>query len=95
MNRVYSCLLRNATVCYKVLALLAPLLYSSLNPAQMQAITEGKTMTDKERSPVTFRISTKLNANLADAAHKLRISKNEYVITALQEAVNKTLEEKK
>ena len=40
-----------------------------------------------ERSPVTFRISTRLNASLADAAHKCRVSKNDYVIAALQRAV--------
>ena len=44
-----------------------------------------------ERSPVTFRISTRLNANLAKAAHMTETTKNDYVIAALQAAVRHDL----
>jgi hypothetical protein len=40
-----------------------------------------------ELSPVTFRISSRLNSNLAKAAQKLEMPKNEYVWRSLQRAV--------
>ncbi len=44
-----------------------------------------------ERSPVTFRISTRLNDSLGKSALKTKTTKNDYVIAALQAAVRHDL----
>jgi hypothetical protein len=46
---------------------------------------------DQERYPTTFRISDGLRKRLAESAHIKRTTKNQFVVDALEAAVNKTL----
>ena len=47
---------------------------------------------DKAMTPTSLRMPDGLLRQLTKAAHKLEMSRTQYITQALQEAVNKTLE---
>lgn len=49
-------------------------------------------MTDKATTPTSLRLPDGLIRQLTKAAHKLEMSRTQYITDALQSAVNKTLE---
>jgi uncharacterized ion transporter superfamily protein YfcC len=50
---------------------------------------------DQERYPTTFRISDGLRKRLAEAAHIKRTTKNQFVVDALEAAVNEAIRSEK
>jgi predicted transcriptional regulator len=52
-------------------------------------------MNDKATTPTSLRLPDGLIRQLTKAAHKMEMSRTQYITQALQEAVNKTLEVKK
>ena len=52
-------------------------------------------MNDKAMTATSLRMPDGLLRQLTKAAHKLEMSRTQYITQALQEAVNKTLEQKK
>jgi predicted transcriptional regulator len=52
-------------------------------------------MNDKATTPTSLRLPDGLIRQLTKAAHKMEMSRTAYITAALQEAVTKTLEQKK
>ena len=52
-------------------------------------------MNDKAVTPTSLRLPDGLLRDLTKAAHRCEVSRTAYITKALQEAVNKTLEQKK
>jgi predicted HicB family RNase H-like nuclease len=52
-------------------------------------------MNDKATTPTSLRLPDGLIRQLTKAAHKMEMSRTQYITDVLQAAVNKTLEQKK
>lgn len=74
---------------FALLALYATVLFRNLLTFNSEVAMQNTQ--DKDKYPTTFRISDGLRKRLNEAAHIQRTTKNQFVIDALEAAVNETI----